>query len=619
MSHLRLWVDVLDNAGVKTGEGPLVNVEQARIARVLDGAGSITLEVPGTDERVARLAQNERRVRIWADGHTGKRMIGGGRIRKIRGRHHPDSGWSVTLDGPDDLDDLRRKSVLLGREHEAAALSSVVSELVDLADWGASTNFSATIDTRFDGASVLKALQYLVSEQGIHFRQGIGPNTIEVGVFGESNGITILNAPKDGVAIYTDPSLAYIEQIDIEDDSEDVINWLIPLGGGDGESALTLEHSTRTSPYTIQSLTGPDGRTLYYIADAASIAAYGEIQKVGTFKHINPLSTNTGDMTNAANALYDAAAAWLRRQAVKQTVYNAILRNVEKTIRVGDRMHMIYKGFIPANGVYMPFVDINDDLWVTKVSETHGLTGRTVQVELSTIDRHQMDAARVVIGALEQLEVQNVTPVMNFNKDSFSYKKEIDGSHDASIFLYITNATLQVNRVLLRLKSRPFRTLASGAEAGGDHRHKMFDWNSNIGIQPPDAYIQEFFCKDDASGSNNNNIWMAVSDASKSDDLWTFDTSGTHTHPLDYSINDDTVYPAGITVSVNGVDVTAALGGPWGDSATAIDVELDLTPYITSGTLQRIHEITIGCASSQGEIEGLVEIYDIISGIARGV
>jgi hypothetical protein len=155
--------------------------------------------------------------------------------------------------------------------------------------------------------SVLKALQLLADQQGLHLRLGTTHRRIEFGAFGEASGLTFINTQAAPAALYGNDDVALIERFTVEHSAEVAANWLIPLGAGEGVAQLTLQHATRIGLYTVQSMTGPDGQTLYYIADAASIAALGRIEKVGVF-YIAPV-TNSDDIENAANALYDAAYA----------------------------------------------------------------------------------------------------------------------------------------------------------------------------------------------------------------------------------------------------------------------------------------------------------------------
>ncbi len=116
------------------------------------------------------------------------------------------------------------------------------------------------------------------------------------------------------------------------------------------------------------------------------------------------------------------------------------------------------------------------------------------------------------------------------------------------------------------------------------------------------------------SGLNNVTAqWYSVNNV----DVYTYDASGDHAHDMNYGINDDTEYPDTLRVSINGTDRTTALGGPWGGGGSAVDVTLDVTDYINAAaTLQQEHTVQFSCDGGQGEVEVLVELYEVIQTIA---
>jgi hypothetical protein len=122
--------------------------------------------------------------------------------------------------------------------------------------------------------------------------------------------------------------------------------------------------------------------------------------------------------------------------------------------------------------------------------------------------------------------------------------------------------------------------------------------------------------------SNGGTFVYTKIETSSDSDLWTESSSGahthtlpTHTHALSYGISDDTTYPAGVQVWINGTNRTSALGGPWGSTGAGIDVELDITQYITAGTLRQRHTITIKCTSGQGIVQGNVDVQETITSV----
>lgn len=73
-----------------------------------------------------------------------------------------------------------------------------------------------------------------------------------------------------------------------------------------------------------------------------------------------------------------------------------------------------------------------------------------------------------------------------------------------------------------------------------------------------------------------------------------------------YIVYQDTSYPSDLTITINGVDVTNDLGGPWNPSAgnSPVDVTLDISQYIinASGGLFQNHTVLIGGGYKSGEV-----------------
>lgn len=610
---MRLWADVYDAAGRKRGDGPVTSLLSASVERALDGAGSLDMDAPLTDARARALLVNEARPRVFVEDAGAQRELGRGVVRGVRLSGSAEA-FRLRADGPDALDELKRVNTLLGRAYSGQTVEAVARALAALAGWRADIDGGeARISARFDGASVLKALQMLCEQQGLHLRLG-GAGVVEIGAFGAPSGLTLVAPALAAEPLYHNDDVAVVESITVAQDSEAVANWLLPVGAGEGEAALTLEKSTRSAPYPIQTVTGPDGRTLYFLVDDASAAAYGVIQKVGTFKNIAPVTNSDGDMVNAANALYDAAAAWLARYSVRQDTYRVTLRKARRGLRPGDTVRLVYRGVVERDGEPYTYLDVHAAFWILKAREQMDGTGITTALEISTVDRYAEDAARIVIGALEAIELRNVFVQPYPSTRSFVRYEEMDSTHSVKIPVKITDATLDLTRAQLTLKTRPLRATATAAAGGGSHRHMMMRYNGTTSSGPPTQNGLNFQINRSDSDSDNQNVIAWGFDQR---DIWTFSASGTHTHPLTYGIHDDTLHPQSISVHINGVDVTAALGGPWAAANAPATVELDITAYLrgAAGGLRQEHEVEVRCASGQGTVESLVELFEVVQAI----
>jgi len=553
---MQVWADVYDTNWVRQGEGP-VGLISASVTRMFDGAGSISLDAPGTDERALALLVNEARVKIWVEDDGDVRQMGAGVIRS-RHRSADSSGWKLRVSGPDMLDDLKRKSTWLNRQYGAGGtqvtVAYVVEALAALADWDAECDETGLISASFDGVSVLKAIQTLADENGLHMRQKLSADdtspVVEVGVFGDDTGLWLVNAEVMNAEAYGSENIALLESVTLLEESEAIANRVVLIGGGEGQAALTLKNSTRSG---VLSMTGPDGQTLYYIEDAASIALYGVIEKVAAFKGITPLKNTDAYKVIAANALYDAGAAWLERNSMAQQTYQARVRGCRQTIQPGDKVHLAFTGTIRDDeGHELPEGSLVGEFWVLKVTETAGADGTAMGLEIATIDKQRQDAASVVVGAIESINLRNLkaqTYPVAFVYTTFDFIQANTGSGYsdkwANFTFKIDDKFTDITEVSLRFWTQPLFTTVFPANLVGYVPFNM-----------------------------PNHFWVLIDDD----------------------------YPSGLSLYINSADVTAALGGPWNVAPTnaAADVTVDITTYIRA-TMYQNHAIQIRCVHRAGD------------------
>lgn len=404
---MRLWVDVTDADGVRQGAGPVVAVMAATINRVLDGVGTWSINASASDARGVALLVHGAYVTIYGQVRGVTRELGGGLITDVSMKDAA-GGPLMQVAGPDRMDDLKRASTLIGRQYNDQAVADIADDLAGLAGWTASSDAGmGTTTISFSGESTLKALQTLAKNAGYHLRLA-ATGVIEFGALGDDTGLRLVQRRALGYGAYANQDIAFVLSIALKRSRRDVVNWVLPLGSKEQDPRVTLEYSTRSSPYTIQSMAGPDGSTLYYLSDAASMTTYSQRQAVRVYSQVEAASSDPADLTAAANALYDAAAAELARASVHQDVYELELVGVTSTLRPGDRVRVVYHGAVTVDGQYVAYMDIDDLFWVLDVSETLGSEGQNVSISVSNVDRRAPDAAGAVaetISKVSELEM----------------------------------------------------------------------------------------------------------------------------------------------------------------------------------------------------------------------
>lgn len=624
-----LYADIYDADGITRIGNGAVRLIDAEITRRLDRIGEIRLTAAGSDPRALALIKTERHARIYADdGAHPIRELGRGVIRRVQA-HGSAENWQINASGADSLDALTRVNTLLGRTFSQQTPAAIGAALIDSIDgWSLSGSGGSVTDARFDGMSIWRALLALIEMQGLHVRAGSATHTVELGAFGDSAGVTLMGASR----LHNPPTrsgIALIERISREDSSEAAATRLYPVGSGIGEALLTLANSTRTTPYAIQTVTGANGQPQYYLEDSAGVSALGVIEKFGKFKQIAPLSNSPTDLQNAANALYDLAAAWLSRYAKREEVYRVTCRGLTQAVKPGDQVRVIFRGAVERGGVVVDYLDLDAHLWVISITERAGRDGLSAEFVLSTVDRHPGDVP-LKLGGLEDITIDGVQMTSYFNRAAYVYDRLIDPSHAALIPVRLTNATQKLSRCTVRIKTRPFTATATAASGGGiaglETSSTGGGGSGTVAVTDDGGYSDSYTWRPvKISDGEGDDRWILLPISHATDDItWTSGGSHAHEfsipdhmHTLTYGLHQDSVTPSGLRVLVDNTDVTDTLGGPWAVSGGSITFDMDVTAAIlASGSLHGEHTIKLTCASGRGSVEALVEIYDVITAIA---
>lgn len=536
---MNVWLEVYGADGNQR-TGVIRNVKSLNLTRRLDGVGALKASLIGTDRRALGLLVHGARVRGYVSIDQQRREVGRGIVRRPATSDSP-GGSSFTVDAPDELSELKDTSVLLGRTYGVGTpvqIGSVVDNLVSLANgWTAdATGLDKLVSMRLDGASVLKGLQILAEQNGLHLRQAVGAKVVEFGAFGADIDLTLINSTHTSKQLQLNDDIALITEISVDSDSEDVVNRIYPVGGGEGLARINLANSTRSTPYAIQSVTGADGEPLRYIETGER-----PVREVVRRYEITPLANSAAAKQEADNSLYDAAAADLARSSVVQSTYNVTVAKCRKTVRPGDKVKIRFKGVIEdARGLYT-YRDIDGDFWVLSVRENFNLSGQTVSMVVSNVDRQPMDSAEKLAQTVSKVQTRSYE-VKNF---PYTYANTwVDTvmrggfftNKPARFVVPVSDIVTSILRVLIRVKTYPL--------------------DSGTGL----------------TSLRQGSTDLAVST---------------------YSVQEHDYYPHNLSIKINGVDVTSALGGPWGSYTSSLDVQLDITDYIVnaSGGLYQDHDI----------------------------
>lgn len=611
---MRIYLEAFDAAGNRLGDGPIVTLTAAQVTRLLDGVGTIQFETPATDERALDILVPRVRFRLYSDNNGVVREVGRGIVLRRELREN-EGGAVFVYECADSLVELKNYTVHVGRIYSQQTITDLVNDLIGLVPgWSADVQpdvASMVVDARFDGVSVLDALLELCENTGIHMRLAAVGNVVEVGGFGADSGVLALNAETASSELYNRAGVTLVQALTAGDDSEDLVNWIVPLGAGEDAAAVTLKNSTRTSPYPIQTYIGPDGREILYLADGDSIIDYGQSQRYVTFKNIAPISNSEPDKIAAADMLYDAAVAWLVRMKQPRRSYELSVIGLKDTLRAGDRLSVRYRGRVVRDGRVVDYAHLDEAMYLLRVSENFSLdTAGSASLDVSNVDAAPESIEETIVKTLNEVALRGLRPSTGTSTRSYPYPREIAPSYPAVVPIEITNATRDIIRVRVRIRTMPMRATS----VQGPHRHVMFEKTGDPADQAITATLR-------VSSSEVSPIGAAFYVAG----LWSV-PNGTPFYTwgagggVEYGVRDDTATPVNISVWVDGIDRTTALGGPFALSGGNQNILLDeglMTAYIANaaGGMYGNHTVEFRCASSHGRCEVTVEITEVIQSI----
>lgn len=418
---MRALADVLNTSGTKLGAGPLTTVTSVQYRRTLDGIGQATVTVPATDTRAIDLLAVKRRLTVRRPQPSGilTPMFTESIVVKMGTKDGP-NGAEIVLNLLDKVSLLEDANTYVGLKLKGVTLDSAMTTLLALSSAGFTHSFvDSGLDTldvsmRFDGVTVLEAVKKVLAQHALHwYAEGSTLYITSGGALANGALFNMLHVPSSVGG--TTPH-ALIQELRREVDADGMVNAIVPLGKGDGNNALTLKRSTRSTPYTIGSST-VNGRTVYYFNDPTSIATYGQITRVVKFDDITPLEPTKAEKIAAANQLYDVAVEHLLRFKQPITRYTASIRAPNTAYgtfgvpRPSEKRRVVYRGYVtPLNGTAAEYLSLDDELWVTGVSETVNLEGYSAAVDLADYDVAPEPPAAKVVNAIKKLEAGRELP-----------------------------------------------------------------------------------------------------------------------------------------------------------------------------------------------------------------
>jgi hypothetical protein len=529
-SDRRLRVDVYSAAGARLGGGPLRDILGAEYRVALDELGSFSLDLPAEDERAGVVTQG---CVLWLYVQD-EGLVFRGIVDRRRIGVRADGSTVVTVEGSSLGRQLAWANTKLGLAFQGTTLANTVGDdgtagtLLHGTGWAPGTVDApaTTLLSRFDGLSIWAALAKVAEIFRLHVREdsitlsgGSPVSQVDVSAFGASSGIVLKNITSASPNLRENPNLYPVAGVEVDEDGGDLWNSVIPLGAGEGVNKLDLQYATRASPYAVSSAAGPDGRTYYYLEDAASVASYGRRQRVLSVKEAIPLANSLAGFQAAANALYDVAATELVRGKDPLIVYSVDTVGLTHVaagsprFQPGDKVRLQYHGVATdRDGGARAWLTVDQQLWLLGFTRRFAADGSDQwTLDLATVDRQPADPGAKVADAFEDLfALQVAVRPYTYRENHSMTRQSITSGKTATLVAKFDGNVNRLHQAKLTFKVQALRsnvttiandggqvpTSSSGgaqtssggsshthsvsgqtATADGNHRHKLFRYS----------------------------------------------------------------------------------------------------------------------------------------------
>lgn len=557
---------------------------------------------------------------------------------------------TVTVKAYDRLVELANQTAGFGRAFTDQPYASLAAVFTN------PFSFTRTYESTFDqtqilpaleiqGESFLRALDVLRQYVRGFFRRD-SDTVMHFGDFSATTPVVRLMAPALAFAD-AGGDYATITQLQRERHGSGVVNRVIPFGAGVGETVVDLRYSSRTTPYTI--LFGPfyGGVDAYYINDAASVTAYGVVDRVLSFTEVRPITNSAADLENAANAVYDLSVAYLQKNKDPLDIYTASCINLPYTVKVGDLARIDYHGVATLEDETVAWLTLdNQKFFITEIVRDFGESGNpTAQLTLSSSGEQIVGTTEVftsLMGDVGSLKLR-VQPTMGYYNKS-SPTLPIAPGRNVEFSFYIGAEMLQINEMKVEFTLMPLRSftnvvgastanttstqpsstatsnsLSNDAAGGTSTNTAPVSITHRVGVvtgAPTGTPIYwdggtTSFNTAAASGYVNTSTESHSHDHSHhhSVDIPSHAHSMAHFHSIEFGVTDDTQSPVGVSVQINGdtVDhiINTATGVDVGTAASGDGLYIvDIRPtLLAQGDFRnKTHTVLFQAVGNQGQI-----------------
>jgi len=644
---MEFWTDVLNKNDEKQGDGPITTATSLKITTAMDRTGDFEQQMPAADPRAA-LIRSKRRGRFWGILNGQLTEFGGGGIIDGVGFSVAGKQTMLHVAGGSIARDLKSRSVGFLKIPNLP-VNEALTLIMDFAPpgWSYSTapGVAGLVYARFAGENILQALIAVCDQLGSHFYL----NSYKALYFTAAPTPANVRAIQatDPAAIYDKPEICLIKSLKVEEDSYDQVNRIYPFGNGKGDARLNLKYCTRTPPagYTLNIAEN-------YLQYDAGVNEDDIIEQYLAYKHIGPISHSAPDLENAANVLFDQALLQLKRNAQPYQSYSLEVVGLNKIIYPTQLIRVVYREMVDN----YPFIDIDADLIILQTTTTIDQNGlATTALQVATTDRWPKNDVEEIASQMAEGHTDTFHPLRSLSESPISDDKRIGPNSPVQFKCRIGPHVAEINSATLEFSTKPLvaniatleavqavvkntadggATTATSAAGGSDaptseggtpHGHTMvlhktldttglttLYWRSSTGeVCIVGSGANETFDALDADDTHQHivNILAHIHKVSIPDHQHQFIVPE-HNHEQIYDLYSDTDYPQNISLFIidkNGTstNLTEELGGPWAPTNEAVEIEVDVRPYLANAPsgMWQTHKFEFRCTAGKGTID----------------
>lgn len=402
---MKYWIDVEDRAGHKYGDGPIVTCMKWTTVSCLDKAGSFEFTMPGSDPRSALLLPRRIVRCFWST--RGKTIeVGAGVIDTINPTVNKGGTVTLKVSGSDLLREMTFRNMAFTVFDDGSGngiTNPIASCVAEVPGWTVSATEGTQEPelpyyTKWEGESVLTALNRIAVRTGEHFRLKTGRSIVWIGRNAVSTGIRAV----PGIEFFDDvedDKICFITNLNIVEDSYDIVSRVYPYGGLHDNLPAMIDRSDLDITNLIPGVTFTFSKPENWIQINATEAAYGYCEQYLFYDDIVAQADIPRHRIVASNQLVLATCVYLASNIAPKKNYEVNIERLNQVVSPGDSIRIVFRKIIDSYKV----VDIDQEMVILEASSTLDNKGiRTTKVTVGTIDKWYNSNWAIIAGMLDK-------------------------------------------------------------------------------------------------------------------------------------------------------------------------------------------------------------------------